>query len=414
MDRERFDVRVVTWNAEGERRQGLEANDIPVTCAHGDFDRLSSLLQGVDLAHLFRHGGAEPLPVQACKRAGVSILIDENIFGAVDHSADETLFACHLFISQMCLLRYRTLVGDQPGFADRHRVSYLPVDAATLRSLAQERRAAKAALGFDPDRPVVGRLGRPADLKWRDMLIDMVPHLSGLVPDVQLLYVGMTLAKQRRAGRLGLLERIRAYPTTADEERLALFYSACDVVVNASAIGESQGVALAEAMALGVPVVTCSTPWTDNAQVEVVDNGVNGWIANHPRPFAEAVADLLMNDERRVAFGAAAAAKVARLFDPSRLTRQLERLYLHHLGHSRASLDWAPGDDALARFEHDYAARVTSEFRPLTRRERLEAEIERGNDRARRLRSSAAMLSASLVATRRTPFAGRNRRRRVP
>ena len=42
-------------------------------------------------------------------------------------------------------------------------------------------------------------------------------------------------------------------------------------------------------MALGVPVVTNATPWTDNAQVEVVDNGVNGWVANHPRSFAEAV-----------------------------------------------------------------------------------------------------------------------------
>jgi hypothetical protein len=41
-------------------------------------------------------------------------------------------------------------------------------------------------------------------------------------------------------------------------------------------------------MALGIPVVTNSTPWTDNAQVEVVDNGVNGWAANHPRVFAEA------------------------------------------------------------------------------------------------------------------------------
>ncbi len=98
IDRERFDLRVVTWNAEGERRLALEANGVPVMCAYGDFDRLSSLLHGVDLAHLFRHGGAEPMPVQACKRAGVSVLIDENNLGAVDHSADEPLFACHLFI----------------------------------------------------------------------------------------------------------------------------------------------------------------------------------------------------------------------------------------------------------------------------------------------------------------------------
>lgn len=395
VDRSRFDVRVVTLYDGGPRQADLETAGIRVDCAGGDLGTLAALLSGVDLVHVYRHGGHDPLLVDACRLASVGVLIDTNIFGAVDRSADEPLFACHLFLSQMCLMRYRAWI-DARDFADRHRVCYLPIDAERLRALAPERRAAKATLGFDPNRPVVGRLGRAADLKWRDLLIDMAPHLARLVPEVQLLYVGMTPAKQRRAARLGLLERMRAHPPVAEEERLALLYSACDVVVNGAVIGESQGLVIAEAMALEIPVVTCSTPWADNAQVEIVDHGINGWTANHPRPFAEAVADLLLNDERRLSFGAAGRAKITELLDPNRLTPQLENLYAHHLGLNSRPLEWWPDEAELERFTREYPVRAEQEFRPLTPQERIEARLEREKDRGRQLSASGRMVAVSV------------------
>ena len=398
IDRERFDAHVVSWSESGPRAAELEAAGIPVSCAHGDLEKLSAFLSGADVVHLLRHGKAEPQPVAACRKANIEVLIDGNMFGAVDRSADEPLFACHLFVSQTCLLRYRNWVGSPPGFEDRHRVSYLPIDMPRLRSLAIDRRVAKERLGIDPDAPVVGRFGRAADLKWRDLLVDMIPHLVALVPDVQLLYVGMTPTTQRRAGRRGVLEHLHSHPVVADEARLAALYSACDVVVNAAAIGESLGLATAEAMALAIPVVTCSTPWADNAQVEIVDHGVTGWIANHPRPFAEAVADLLLDPSRRSAFGSAGAAKVQRLLDPVRLTRQLEQLYEHHLGVATEPLAWEPDYADVIRFEQEYAARASQEFRPLTARERVESQLERRKDRVRQLRSSAQMVGQSLMA----------------
>ena len=50
-------------------------------------------------------------------------------------------------------------------------------------------------------------------------------------------------------------------------------YAACDVFVTAAEIGESHSYAIEEAMALRLPVVTSSTPWVDNAQIEQVDEG---------------------------------------------------------------------------------------------------------------------------------------------
>lgn len=400
LDRTRFEPHVVTWASGGPRQADLEVAGIAVGHGNGDLDTLTHLLRGSDVAHAYRHGIHEPLFVEACRRAGVRVLIETNNFGAVDKSPDETDFACHLFVSQMCMLRYRGWVEPRADFGERHRVSYLPTDTEHLRGVAPDRRTAKAALGFDPDRPVVGRIGRAADLKWRDLLIDMAPHLVQLIPDVQLLYVGMTASKQRRAGRLGLLERTRAHEAVADDARVALFNRACDVVVSASAIGESLGLGIAEALALGVPVVTCSTPWADNAQVEIVDHGVNGWLASHPRSFAEAVADLLADDGKREAFGSAGAAKIARILDPERQTRQLEDLYAHHLGQGGRALRWWPDAAEFERFAQEYPARSAQEFRPLTMRERAEVQLERRKDRLRSLISTAQIMAIS--ATDRT------------
>jgi glycosyltransferase involved in cell wall biosynthesis len=410
LDRTRFSPKVIALYEEGPRRADLEAGGVEVGCAQGNLERLIELLDGADLVHVFRHGGHDPLLPEACRQTGVRILVESNIFGAVDRSPDESLIACHLFLSLMCLRRYREWVGSPEPFGERHRVSYLPVDADRLRTLAPDTRTAKLALGFDPDRPLVGRLGRAADLKWRDLLIDMAPHLIDLVPDVQILYVGMTPSKQRRAGRLALLEQIRAHPAVADEERLAGLYRACDVVINGAVIGESQGVALAEAMALEVPVVTCSTPWADNAQVEMVDHGVTGWVANHPKPFAEAVADLVHNPERRRVFGRAAAAKVDTLLNPDRLTRQLESLYDHHLGGGTGSLPWSPDEETVARFDAEYPALAARQFRPLSGREQLEAGLERRRDRARQLTASARMVATSMAQTARAKAAAHGRR----
>ena len=179
------------------------------------------------------------------------------------------------------------------------------------------------------------------------------------MPDAQLLFVGATPAKVRRLRRLGVLDRCTLLEPTLDEARLAAFYAACDVFVSASEIGEAQGLANLEAMSFGVPVVTCSMPWADNAQVEFVEHGRTGLIANHPRPFAEAVAALLLDAKLRERLGAEARATVARRFDPRIQARQLERLFTGLLNEGRVPSEWAP---SLGR-----GGRVRTRVRPASR-----------------------------------------------
>lgn len=384
LDQSYFDVRVVTVQQTGPRRAELDEKGIEVSCAEGDGARLASMLEGAHIVHVFRQGIHEPLLPEACRAAGVPNVVETNIFGAVDRSPDEKLFDCHLFLSKMCLLRYRAWTGGGPDFDRRHRVLHLPIEPARLREAAPRPVDAKRMLGLDPDRPVVGRIGRAADLKWRNLLVDMAPHLLECRPDTQFLYVGTTPAKQRRLGRLGLLEHVLVHPQVSNDERLAVLYAACDVFVGAAVIGESLGLANAEAMALGIPVVTCSTPWVDNAQLELVENGRTGWVANHPRPFAEAVASLLDDPATRSRFGRAGAERVNELLGAEGLTRQAAKLYRSLAAGAGVPGEWTPSPAEVEEYRQRYPAIVRAQFRALTRRERAEARLERLRERALR------------------------------
>jgi glycosyltransferase involved in cell wall biosynthesis len=397
-------ARVVTARASGPREAEVRAAGLPFDCAHGDEAALAGLLRGADVVHVFRSGGREPLVPAAAKAAGVPVLVETNIFGQVDPTADEAAFAMHLFISKMCALRYRRRLGlDGPEFHARHRVLPLPVDVERLVALAPSREEAKRRLGLDPARPVVGRLGRADDLKWRRLLVSMLPRLLERVPETQVLYVGTTPAKLRDLDRLGLLDQVRIPPPVLDPEQLATYYRACDVLVGAASIGESGGVAMAEAMALGIPVVTCSTPWVDNGQIELVEHGVDGLVANHPAPFADAVAELLRDDALRERLGTAAARKIAERYALAPLTRQLEELYRALLA-GEAPRAWLPSDAEVDAFAGDYDERLTRSTRPLTdgeerdaRRERRREQRGRATGALRRIDREKAALALSMA-----------------
>ena len=135
-------------------------------------------------------------------------------------------------------------------------------------------------------------------------------------------------------------------------------------------------------MCLGVPVVTCSTPWVDNAQIEQVDEGETGHVADHPVAFAEAVAALVLDEAKRERFGRAAAAKSDRLFDATMLTRQLERLYEALARGEAPPGEWVPPPAEVDAFAAEYRDRLAASFRELSAEERREERREFLRERA--------------------------------
>ena len=100
---------------------------------------------------------------------------------------------------------------------------------------------------------------------------------------------------------------------------------ACDVILHTSSIGESFGYGIAEPMNLGKPVITNSVPWHDQAQLELVQHGVCGWVANSRSNLRKAIDSLANDPALRARFGQSGRHRIQKI---ANLDRSAQRLRL--------------------------------------------------------------------------------------
>jgi glycosyltransferase involved in cell wall biosynthesis len=129
---------------------------------------------------------------------------------------------------------------------------------------------------------------------------------------------------------------IRQVGYVASRPRLAAFYRAADIMVH-SAIEETFGNVVAEAMACGTPVVAAS----GGGVVELIDHGRTGLVLppGHTDRLAEALAELLDAPRRCTEMGAAAASAARHRFDSRVMIRNLYSwcTEIHSAWHARAA-----------------------------------------------------------------------------
>jgi len=109
--------------------------------------------------------------------------------------------------------------------------------------------------------------------------------------------------------------------------KLYEYLYALDLFAYHSLIGETFGIAIAEAMAAGLPVVINGTPYRTNAQTLLVDNGKNGFVANSIKGFTDAVIYLAKNASLREKFGLSAKIKIHTKYHPKDTTEKMIALY---------------------------------------------------------------------------------------
>jgi 1,2-diacylglycerol 3-alpha-glucosyltransferase len=171
----------------------------------------------------------------------------------------------------------------------RRPIEVLPTGVDLDRFRPDNRTAARQVLGLAADDPVllyVGRLDREKNLEF---LLDAVARVD--VPRIRLLLVGrgtQASALRARAVALGLEKRVE-FRGGSPPEGLPVYYHAADVFVFASKT-ETQGLAVLEAMACGLPVVAVRASGVE----EVVVEGVSGLLVPEDRgAFAAAVSQVL-------------------------------------------------------------------------------------------------------------------------
>ena len=369
LDKNIFNVYVCGVMQGGERERLLKNKGFDVfIIGDNDQHRLIKLMKekNIHLVHIHRAGMEEPFVILAAKKAAVPVIIETNVFGLVDKSKSGKLLDHHLFVSKMCALRYQKWTRtSNEDFYKYCKVLYNPIDLDSFENKKIQNLRTK--LGFDQNETIIGRVGRADIGKWGDLCLNMIPHLLKNIPNVRYIIVGTPESKKQK-----MVKNV-IYLENLSEDDLIEFYNSIDVLAHSSKIGESFGCTIAESMAAKKPVVVNSTPLADNAQIELVDNGITGFIANSPKEYAEAISFLLKNEHKRYEMGLAGYEKAKREYDAKKSTTILEKIYInilkekgfkidHEIIKKYETVDYFPSKDDIGTFEREYKKRLRNCF----------------------------------------------------
>jgi len=167
-------------------------------------------------------------------------------------------------------------------------------------------------------------IGRLVSTKGLDYLIEAMKEI-----DTDLIIAGKGPEYdrlQKKVRNLGLEEKVKLPGRVTEEEKQKLLRT-CKFFVFPS-VWESYGIAAAEAMSYGKPVVASRV----GGLPEVVDGGGILVPPRDPRALADAINSLLGDEKRRKALGDSAREHVSK-FAWDSVTRQIERVYKEVSGH---------------------------------------------------------------------------------
>lgn len=209
----------------------------------------------------------------------------------------------------------RDLVDLDPTFADRIEVVLNGVKPAPLPTPAQ-RSAARERLGLTDDDKVVLFVGALIDQKQPELAVAAGRLARRDVPELQLLLAGGGPCVPEIAPAERSWLRLLGQRSDVDE-----LFAAADVVLNTSR-WEGLSMALLEALWRGRPIVATDAP--GNAEA-VGDAGVI--VGASAQELADAIRDLLADDERTELLARRARARAERLFDEATMVEATLRLY---------------------------------------------------------------------------------------
>lgn len=207
---------------------------------------------------------------------------------------------------------------------DRSLIQLVPlgIETGALEPKAGRRARMRADLQVPPHAPLVTYVARLVPEKRPELFLEVARRVLAVRPDARFALVGGGLgleAARAAVRRLGIEEQVRV---TGFVDELSDIYRASDVFLSTSRY-EGFGLAIAEAMAAGVPVVSTLVGGVEDVlgTAGILEPSADaGCLASH-------VVSLLDDPDRRSALAAAGRERVRSSLDVRVTTREFEAFY---------------------------------------------------------------------------------------
>jgi glycosyltransferase involved in cell wall biosynthesis len=191
------------------------------------------------------------------------------------------------------------------------------------RATAPGGREALRGLGIPDGVPVVGNVAALTGHKDHATLVEAMALLRRRLPEARLVVAGegeLRPALEARVRERGLEDRVVFAGFRRDLDRLLPAFS----VFCLSSHLEGLGTSLLDAMAFGLPVVATAA----GGIPEAVEDGVTGRLTppRDPAALADALADVLGDEERRRAYGAAGRRRFLERFTADHMVEETLRV----------------------------------------------------------------------------------------
>ena len=316
---------------DGPRRAGLEEKSIKVHVVAAEAKAIQRKLEELRPEVIHAHAPGHPHEGDVLGEALALMpkipVVQTNIFGHLENPKEDAWTDFRLFISwTSCVQAARRFFRPlDKKFFQHASVAVYPLDPDDGPSVSEIENF-RRDVGIQPNELLFGRLSRPEPNKWTDLAIQAFRIAAKKDPRLKLLLREPPPAVKHGLKHAADSDRFIVLPATSDAAELARTMASLDVVLHTSVVGESFGYGIAEPMNFGKPVIANSTPWQDQAQIELVRHGECGFIASTASAIASAILKLAEDVDLRTRLGNNARSHIRKLADPVESTTRLESI----------------------------------------------------------------------------------------